>query len=62
LYELLVVTPEVRQLAAERAPAPEIRRAALRAGLRSLRDDGWARVLRGETTVEEVLRVTRAEQ
>jgi general secretion pathway protein E/type IV pilus assembly protein PilB len=61
LYELLIVNDEVRALAGQRAAAPDIRKAAIRGGLRSLRQDGWHRVLSGETTMDEVLRVTRAE-
>lgn len=61
LYELLVVNDEVRQLAGQRASSVEVRKAALRGGLVTLRDDGWQQVMRGSTTVEEVLRVTRAE-
>ena len=62
LYELLTVSAEVRKLASTGVPATELRAAAIRAGLRSLRDDGWGRVLQGITTVEEVLRVTHADE
>ena len=41
------------------ADAGVIRRAALAAGMRTLRDDGIAKVLQGATTFDEVLRVTR---
>jgi general secretion pathway protein E/type IV pilus assembly protein PilB len=61
LYELLVVNDEIRTLAGHRASSVELRKAAIRGGLRTLRDDGWQQVLDGKTTVEEVLRVTRAE-
>jgi general secretion pathway protein E/type IV pilus assembly protein PilB len=61
LYELLVVNDEIRTLAGQRVSSVELRKAAIRAGLRTLRDDGWNQVLAGTTTIEEVLRVTRAE-
>jgi len=61
LYELLVINEEVRALAGQRASSVDIRRAAIRGGLKTLRDDGWQQVLAGATTVEEVMRVTRAE-
>jgi general secretion pathway protein E/type IV pilus assembly protein PilB len=61
LYELLVVNDEIRTLAGQRCSSVELRKAAIRGGLRTLRDDGWQQVLDGKTTVEEVLRVTRAE-
>ncbi|MCA9260056.1 MAG: Flp pilus assembly complex ATPase component TadA [Planctomycetales bacterium] len=61
LYELLVVNDEIRGLAGQRASSVELRKAAIRGGLHTLRDDGWQQVLAGTTTVDEVLRVTRAE-
>ena len=61
LYELLVVDDDVRTLAGQRASSVEVRKAAIRNGLKTLREDGWQHVLSGTTTIEEVLRVTRAE-
>lgn len=59
LFELLVTTDRIRQLAHDRASTWEIRRAALEEGMRTLRDDGWIKVLTGRTTIEEVVRVTK---
>jgi general secretion pathway protein E/type IV pilus assembly protein PilB len=59
LYELLITTDEIRRLAGQRADSTLVKQAAIRAGMRTLRDDGWQRVLSGTTTVEEVLRVTK---
>ena len=39
-------------------PASEIRRVAISAGMVTLRDDGLRKVIRGETTFDEVIRVT----
>ena len=61
IYELLVATEEVRELATRRAPSNEIKKAAQRAGMTTLRDDGWKKVLAGDTTIDEVLRVTKAD-
>ncbi|MCA9199742.1 MAG: Flp pilus assembly complex ATPase component TadA [Planctomycetales bacterium] len=61
IYELLVSNDEVRQLANERAPSNLIKKAAQEAGMLTLRDDGWQKVLNGVTTVDEVLRVTKAD-
>lgn len=61
IYELLVASEEVRELASRRAPSHEIKKAAQRAGMSTLRDDGWTKVLAGDTTVDEVLRVTKAD-
>ncbi len=61
IYELLVSTDEVRHLASERAPSNIVKRAAMAAGMRTLRSDGWSKACRGLTTVDEVLRVTKAD-
>ena len=41
-----------------RATAADIKKEALQRGMRTLRTTGWQRVCSGETTPEEVLRVT----
>ncbi|RIK79166.1 MAG: general secretion pathway protein GspE [Planctomycetota bacterium] len=61
LYELLVVDDEVRRLAGERLPSNVVKQAAMRNGLRTLRQDGWRHVLSGRTTLDEVLRVTKCD-
>jgi general secretion pathway protein E/type IV pilus assembly protein PilB len=61
IYELLVASDEIRQLVCDRQPANVIKRAAVAAGMRTLRQDGWQKVLRGLTTVSEVLRVTKVD-
>jgi type II secretion system protein E len=60
LFELLVNTQEIRQLAHDRASSWAIEEAAVRQGMQTLRHDGWRKVLGGRTTVEEVSRVTKA--
>jgi len=59
IYELFPITEETRSLILRRAPAHEIRRHAVQAGMVTLRLDGWAKACQGVTTVEEVLRVTQ---
>ena len=61
IYELLVANDEVRQLAVDRSPSTLVKQAAMRAGMRTLRQDGWRRVCRGQTTIDEVLRVTKCD-
>ena len=61
IFELLLVNDEIRRLANERATTIEIQRAAARAGMKSLRQDGWQKVLSGQTTIEEVIRVTKVD-
>jgi general secretion pathway protein E len=59
IFELLPVTEAVKELVLSRADAGALRAKAVSEGMRLLREDGWEKVRRGITTVEEVLRVTR---
>ncbi|HEY3787075.1 MAG TPA: type II secretion system ATPase GspE [Steroidobacteraceae bacterium] len=58
IYELIVVDDQMRTMIHDGASEQELERYA-RHTTPSIRDDGRAKVLRGETTIEEVLRVTR---
>ncbi|TWT90151.1 Type II secretion system protein E [Pseudobythopirellula maris] len=62
IFELCATTDAVRQLAHDRASSWEIRTAALKDGMRTLRQDAWEKVLLGITTVDEVLRVTKGDR
>jgi type II secretory ATPase GspE/PulE/Tfp pilus assembly ATPase PilB-like protein len=62
IYEILVVGDLVRPLIVSRASAGEIKTAALRQGMRTLRMDGWNKALNGTTTMEEVLRVSEEDE
>ncbi len=59
IYELMLMNDELRKLTVGKADAGQIRKKALEAGMRSLRDDGWLKVRQGLTTVSEVLRATQ---
>ena len=61
IYELLPVEEETRELLLARKDAATIKAAAQRKGMKSLRDAGLAKAAAGETTLEEVLRVTQEE-
>jgi len=61
IFELLTVTDAVRDLINRRASSSQIREAALRDALVTLRLDGTGKVLAGVTTAEEVLRVTQGD-
>jgi type IV pilus assembly protein PilB len=58
LYEVMLVTDEIRSLALQRAPAGEVAAQAVRGGMRRLRDDGLEKVKQGRTSLAEVARVT----
>jgi len=57
LHEVMTVTEGVERLAVEHASASDIARLAVSEGMGRLRDDGWAKVRAGLTSVEEILRV-----
>ncbi|MDR3109171.1 MAG: GspE/PulE family protein [Planctomycetaceae bacterium] len=59
VFELMVMTPTVRELTFKQVSTGEIRRAARKEGMSLLYEDGIRKVLKGMTTIEEVLRVAR---
>jgi general secretion pathway protein E/type IV pilus assembly protein PilB len=62
IYELLVTTDDLRQMAHDRMSTWEIKKAAIAGGMKTLRDDGWRKVIQGDTSVEEVLRITKGDR
>jgi type II secretion system protein E len=61
IYELLPMTPGVKEAIIRKAPAEAIRDVAIKEGVRTMRSDGLKKVLAGLTTLEELARVTRQE-
>ncbi len=59
IYELLQIEDNIRHLVMNRADAGTIKKTAQANGMRSLRDDGALKVLKGITSIEEVMRVTQ---
>jgi len=59
VYELMVMTPKIRDLAFNSSPAQTIRREAINGGMDTLYTDGVRKVLNGVTTLEEVFRVAK---
>jgi general secretion pathway protein E/type IV pilus assembly protein PilB len=62
ICELLVTNEEIRRLAHDNASTWEIKKAAIRGGMKTLRQDGWDKVVRGVTSVDEVVRVTKGDR
>ncbi len=62
IYELLILTEQLRPLILNRSAASTIAAKAIEGGMRTLRSDGWIKVMAGQTTIEEVLRVTQSEE
>ena len=62
IFEILPVNDDIRPLVVAHASASEIKQRALARGMRTLREDGWDKVLAGITTIDEILRVTEEDE
>jgi type II secretory ATPase GspE/PulE/Tfp pilus assembly ATPase PilB-like protein len=62
IFEVCIVTEDLRRMIIRKETGSALKAQALRDGMESLRTDGWRRVLKGQTTVEEVVRVTQADE
>jgi general secretion pathway protein E len=58
IAEMMVLNDEIRELIVTRAPIRQVKEAAARAGVQNLREAALEMVRRGETTLEEINRVT----
>jgi type IV pilus assembly protein PilB len=61
VIEVMPAAKEIEELLVTRAPATEIKRAAIKLGMRTLRQNALAKAARGLTTIDEVLRVTSSD-
>lgn len=59
IFELMMMSAKVRELTFHEAPTDQIRRQAVSEGMKTLYQDGIRKIMRGFTTVEEVLRVAK---
>ncbi|HZS61707.1 MAG TPA: ATPase, T2SS/T4P/T4SS family [Gemmatimonadaceae bacterium] len=60
VYEVLMMTPTLRKLILQNVGAVEIKDAAVDEGMLTLRMDGWLKILKGITTMEQIVRETSA--
>ncbi|HSY84256.1 MAG TPA: ATPase, T2SS/T4P/T4SS family, partial [Gemmatimonadaceae bacterium] len=60
VYEVLMMTPNLRKLILQNVGAAELRDAAVEEGMLTLRMDGWLKILKGITTMEQIVRETSA--
>ena len=58
IFEIFTITEEVQHLIYSGVDSSELRRKARELGMRTLREDGIRKVIAGQTTLEEVFRVT----
>ncbi|UCE49418.1 MAG: Flp pilus assembly complex ATPase component TadA [Phycisphaerales bacterium] len=61
IFEMFEMNNEIRELAFQKAPTTELRRAAKAAGMRTLMHDGKIKIFNGVTTPAEVVRITQTE-
>jgi len=62
IFEMLVINDEIRELILKKVPSHQINQKAMAQGMKVLRDSGWDKIKQGQTTIEEVLRVTQEEK
>ncbi len=59
IFELMIMTNKIREMAFQGAATQELRRAAVSQGMRVMFDDGISKALRGITTLDEIFRVSK---
>ena len=57
----MTINAETREKFLKRHSAGDIQNVARKQGLHLMREDGWAKVLKGMTTIEEIVRVTKVD-
>lgn len=62
VYEILLITEPIREMILNRVSSQQIKQKAISLGMRTLYQDGLQKVIRGLTTIEEVMRITQAEE
>ncbi|HWZ61223.1 MAG TPA: ATPase, T2SS/T4P/T4SS family, partial [Gemmatimonadaceae bacterium] len=60
VYEVMMMTQSLRRLVLQNVGAAELRDAAVEEGMLTLRMDGWLKILKGVSTIEQVVRETSA--
>ncbi|HJZ05628.1 hypothetical protein A2634_05415 [Candidatus Amesbacteria bacterium RIFCSPHIGHO2_01_FULL_48_32] len=61
VFEVLEVNKNIRKLIIQKSDSDVILKAAVAEGMKTMLEDGLEKVARGETTIEEILRVTKSE-
>ena len=62
LFEVILMSEELREMTIQRASASQLKRTAMRMGMKTLREDGWRKVVAGYTTIEEIVRLTQEDE
>ena len=59
IFEVILMGEELKEMTLHRASTNQLRRAAIRLGMKTLREDGWRKVVAGYSTVDEIVRLTQ---
>ncbi|MDE2508388.1 MAG: type II/IV secretion system protein [Planctomycetota bacterium] len=59
IYEMMIMTNQIREMTFKSEPTMNIRKMARKQGMRTLFEDGMIKVLKGQTTLDEVMRITQ---
>jgi len=62
IFEIVAVNENLRRMVIRKETGTAMKARAIADGMDTLRDDGWRRVVKGQTTVEEVVRVTQQDE
>ncbi|MGN0017247.1 MAG: GspE/PulE family protein [Candidatus Avelusimicrobium sp.] len=62
IYEVYRMSEEMRNIIYKTQDLVELKRAAVRSGALNLRANGWRKVIRGQTTVDEILSITTSDE
>ncbi len=62
IYEVYRMNEEMRNIIYKTQDLVELKRAAIRSGSLNLRANGWHKVIRGQTTIDEILSITTADE
>ncbi len=62
LFEVILMSEELREMTIQSASASQLKRVAMRLGMKTLREDGWRKVVAGYTTIDEVVRLTQEDE
>jgi type II secretory ATPase GspE/PulE/Tfp pilus assembly ATPase PilB-like protein len=61
IYEILIIDDKIKDMIVKKTQSNQIKKVAVGQGMRTLRQDGWQKVITGVTTPEEVMKSTSAE-
>jgi type IV pilus assembly protein PilB len=61
IYELMIMSSAIREASFKGEPTQVIRKLARKGGMRTLFEDGMIKAIKGQTTIDEVLRITKQE-